>query len=971
MGSPDQPDHLHPQNSSEFSAQEKIDILSQKCSIFDEELDLLKQTCLTISQEENPQELENANFLIKNTADKKARIQQLINNNQTININNLKEYDKKNIINIRPLNKNKSLRDVQNDPFQSPKSLLYPTESEQPEITEQELNKKERLKTIAESLTDKKEQLSENKKQTLKQELSQFTEDEIDNFVKENENLAFNLFFEKNAENKFKVNFQGINENWLGLKDFPKHFADVYNYVSINGESAGKVNLNNGSYYNGKNYIAIYSDDCIVFGYEKYKNLPPKLHNDFVKDSRLKTEIERDLSKWSSDPTGTIYSLSELQTNPSVNETEIAIAEKIKILQNKLVKFPENAIQNFKNETLNIANTPPVKKVLDYYNANKSPEKLSHERLRNFADSRYIDFNSKFSLPEMNELAFNDLIHLSKDFYNTTGHKLPITSAYRNQQKIQDLKADFKRRSKNVKVGDFGRSFHSIGASVDLDRNSFSTKGISYNDFVKMARKHGFINDEYKTNNEPWHFTHMELKQKYDTNNRPARKQLALQLDRNPLGRKPSREKPQKSFPTVAQSPDAITNLPNLEQSLSKLINKEYYEKLEPKYKPIYLALVQEYSTPTERKAQDAETFMDRAKPWVHSFKENFGNKYITFIKIATKESSFLKKFYDRKEDDGSFSVGPLQINSVHEDWIKQKFNLTMNDIKYDVEKNLMVASELFNSGRCKLTSWGGYRGLKYKDSPTSKEYLASNTDSTEILSDKIVKIKCTTKEAIQHAKNGDVFDQKGNRIIYFITDTKPFSNPESQNILTQNGSPKYTKKYVAFHGTGYDEKEFKKANDFQVTRSAINTGAKEGDYAFLIGKNGCIFQFYDENIGFGALGGDLVRQNNLPYDMNRETIAIEIALRGDGDGTYTNGVERPNNAQKAAGKYLGEFLANKYSINQSHFVTSKDPVKGIKGSHNDDFNDKDRLALGIPTKKQATQFIQYLQNNKILIAQR
>jgi hypothetical protein len=73
-------------------------------------------------------------------------------------------------------------------------------------------------------------------------------------------------------------------------------------------------------------------------------------------------------------------------------------------------------------------------------------------------------------------------------------------------------------------------------------------------------------------------------------------------------------------------------------------------------------------------------------------------------------------------------------------------------------------------------------------------------------------------------------------------------------------------------------------------------------------------------------------------------------------------GVESLNNAQQKAGKGLGNFLAKKTGINPSNFITSKDFVRGVRGSHADDFGQKDRAFIGIPSQEDQAKLLKTLQ---------
>ncbi len=249
-----------------------------------------------------------------------------------------------------------------------------------------------------------------------------------------------------------------------------------------------------------------------------------------------------------------------------------------------------------------------------------------------------------------------------------------------------------------------------------------------------------------------------------------------------------------------------------------------------------------------------------------------------------------------------------------------------------------------------------------YNVEQKSRETLATFEDP-EILSDSLVRIKCTHREAIKYMQEQRLFDDQWRRIIYFITDTKEFSNPRSNRVLNPDGSPRFSKNFLAFHWTWFDEGIYWKAGDLKITESAIHMWKQSWDFAFLVGRNGMIFQFFDADLGYWALWQSYLKQKSLPRNMNRETIAIEMALRWDGRGTYENWVEELNEAQRIWWRVLADFLSQRYNINNSNFITSKDPVRWLRNVHADDFSDSDRLALGIPTLEQQQTLLSMLPN--------
>ena len=257
----------------------------------------------------------------------------------------------------------------------------------------------------------------------------------------------------------------------------------------------------------------------------------------------------------------------------------------------------------------------------------------------------------------------------------------------------------------------------------------------------------------------------------------------------------------------------------------------------------------------------------------------------------------------------------------------------------------------------------GDWYQLDSRGKPTNKRALIFRGDNhisqlslappahiphPETLEEQFTYIDCTTEQAVQFEKAGKVVDANGNRIIYRITDTQPFS-------LAVSSDTRYQKHSIAFHGSGFSEQEHGKANDAQVTASAIRTGARTMDFAFLVGQSGAIFQFFHPVLGFGALGSNKILESvGLNSAFNRQTIPVEIALRGDWN-TYEHGVEPPNEKQTSAANSLRKALQYQFNIENTGVFTSKDAVSNAHGAHADDFSDASRKAMGIPLRSTVT----------------
>jgi murein DD-endopeptidase MepM/ murein hydrolase activator NlpD len=296
-----------------------------------------------------------------------------------------------------------------------------------------------------------------------------------------------------------------------------------------------------------------------------------------------------------------------------------------------------------------------------------------------------------------------------------------------------------------------------------------------------------------------------------------------------------------------------------------------------------------------------------------------------------------------------------------------QKMKIALKNGDWRVVQNGMVSNR-------RALIWKGENQIS---NVQEKQFARSRNEAmfqnAEVLAENLVRVRCTSAEAIEFERQQKVFDESGRRIIYYITDTRPFTTAKATAQTRTDGTP-YQKQFLAFHGTGFNEEKFGKVSDFTVTRSAINAGVRSADFAFLVGKSGAIYQFFDENTGYGALGGRHLQRNGLGEDMNRETIAIELALRGN-YRKYGYGVEHPkeDSPQLIAGKALRDFLVAKYQISDDHVITSKDPVRGVWGSHADDFDETRRLALGIQTRQDAQMLVAQLQHkqNEVLLASR
>lgn len=248
----------------------------------------------------------------------------------------------------------------------------------------------------------------------------------------------------------------------------------------------------------------------------------------------------------------------------------------------------------------------------------------------------------------------------------------------------------------------------------------------------------------------------------------------------------------------------------------------------------------------------------------------------------------------------------------------------------------------------------------------TQSEYFKEKDkaifDSNEVLNESFVRIRCTTAEAVRFARQG-IKEYEGRSIIYFITDTRNFRLPESMDRSFQ-------KKYIAVHGTGFLDKDGT-ASDQDVTISALYTGAKDANFAYLIGKDGMIFQFFDDELGFGALNSRHLETNGVSRTVNRETIALEIALKDNNKTGKEHGVEDPNQAQIDASRELQSFLMTHHNILGQHRISSYDLVKGVEGAHVDDFDDKARIAMGMPLKSQAEQLLARLRKEQqVILAQ-
>lgn len=172
-----------------------------------------------------------------------------------------------------------------------------------------------------------------------------------------------------------------------------------------------------------------------------------------------------------------------------------------------------------------------------------------------------------------------------------------------------------------------------------------------------------------------------------------------------------------------------------------------------------------------------------------------------------------------------------------------------------------------------------------------------------------------------------------------------------------------YNKRFIAIHGTASLPKNEADANPSKLDSSAINTGVKgklddAGDryhaFAYLVSKNGLIFNFFEDEQWHGAVNSGLANENVWIQDFNFHGVAIELSL-----ASISGGVERPNPAQIQATKTLVKHVRSKHDIGRDNVITSADPVRDpqtgrlLTGAHNDDFSDEDRNAWWAPTKQQ------------------
>lgn len=216
--------------------------------------------------------------------------------------------------------------------------------------------------------------------------------------------------------------------------------------------------------------------------------------------------------------------------------------------------------------------------------------------------------------------------------------------------------------------------------------------------------------------------------------------------------------------------------------------------------------------------------------------------------------------------------------------------------------------------------------------------------DTNEALDSIIIEISTTQAVEMEKNKSVKLVDSKGRPIIYKITDTFNFKNKADKKSSVKD--------FIALHGNGYD---YDNPSDERVTISALYTLQESGEAAFLIGKSGAIYQFFDMDLGKGALNSDKVYEAGLGKSFNKKSIAIEVALKAEkrlnnNDKLITTGVEDPNQKQIDAINLLVKHI-NKQMENSLEFFSSYDPVKGLQDVHIDDFSDEIRKKIGMKSK--------------------
>lgn len=126
--------------------------------------------------------------------------------------------------------------------------------------------------------------------------------------------------------------------------------------------------------------------------------------------------------------------------------------------------------------------------------------------------SKYINYTAstpyKQGIGGLSENTQKKFFQLAKEFYNQTGKKLNVTSAYRSSQ----LQAKLKAKTSNTKlVGSAGRSQHNHGYALDIDYRgkdpttwNSSPQGKYIND-SGLAKKYGFAIGPNTLAREAWH----------------------------------------------------------------------------------------------------------------------------------------------------------------------------------------------------------------------------------------------------------------------------------------------------------------------------------------------------------------------------------------------------------------------------------------------------------------------------------
>ncbi len=236
-----------------------------------------------------------------------------------------------------------------------------------------------------------------------------------------------------------------------------------------------------------------------------------------------------------------------------------------------------------------------------------------------------------------------------------------------------------------------------------------------------------------------------------------------------------------------------------------------------------------------------------------------------------------------------------------------------------------------------------GLKILGVMRSPENDTQRMFPNHKIEILNKKLLRVHCTTEEAIKYSeyKKNKVGNMK---VVFYITDAK---QPRDQNNK---------KEYIALQGTSSP----KHLSSFALTKGCVRTLAQSADSGLLFG-NGSIFQFFPIRDGTGGIGSK---------ELGLNGISFELALNANSENGF--GVDDP----LSLGNY-GENMLQDVNLMRD-YISSVTMEKGKKlpiysskdftslpkniSTHIDDFSQNVRKIVGILPAEQSIKELKKLQ---------